>query len=100
MREIDTVVVRGKTEPVRVYEVLDYHTEATFPAMVDVLNSFRNGIELYRAGTWDKAVQAFQQALCHHPGDQAAQLYIKRCEYLSRNPPQGEWQGVWVMESK
>src|SRR5207248_10943775 len=66
-REIDSVVVKGKTEPVRVYEILDYHTEATFPALVDVLNHFRNGIELYRLGSWDKAMHAFQEALRNHP---------------------------------
>ncbi|MBI1913626.1 MAG: GAF domain-containing protein [Planctomycetes bacterium] len=99
-REIDSVVVKGKTEPVRVYEVLDYHTEGTFPAMVDVLNHFRNGIELYRLGNWDKAVHAFREALRHHPADKASQLYVQRCEHLKKHPPLGEWKGVWVMESK
>ena len=99
-REIDSVVVKGKTEPVRVYEVLDYHTEATFPAMVDVLNHFRNGIELYRSGNWDKALHALREALRYHPADKASQLYVQRCEHLKTNPPPGEWKGVWVMESK
>ncbi len=99
-REMDAVIVKGKTEPVRVYEVLDYHTEDTFPAMVDVLNYFRDGLELYRIGNWDKAVHAFGQALRCHPGDKGAQIYIQRCEYLKQNPPPGEWRGVWVMEQK
>jgi adenylate cyclase len=99
-REVDSVIVKGKTEPVRVYEILDYHTDSSFPAMVDVLNQFRNGIELFRGGHWDKAVQAFQQALRLHPGDKASKLYVQRCEYLKKSPPQEEWKGVWVMESK
>src|SRR5262249_11942549 len=77
-REVDSVIVKGKTEPVRVHEVLDYHSEATFPAMVDVLSHFRNGIEFYRAGTWEKAIHAFKQALRHNPNDKASQLYVRR----------------------
>lgn len=100
MREIDAVVVKGKTEPAHVYEVLDFHTEATFPAMAEVLNHFRHGLELYRAAKWDKAIAAFEEALRKHPGDKAAKLYVQRCEYLKSHPPEGEWKGVWVMESK
>jgi adenylate cyclase len=99
-REVDAVIVKGKTEPVRVYEVLDYHTDETFPGMPDALGHFRNGLELYRAGRWDKAVHAFEQALSLHAGDKVSQLYVQRCEYLKENPPQGEWRGVWVMDHK
>jgi hypothetical protein len=38
MREIDLVVVKGKTQPVAVFEVLDYHTEQTFPNLMDVVS--------------------------------------------------------------
>ncbi len=99
-REIDAVIVKGKTEPVRIYEALDYHTEETFPAMMEVLQHFRDGIELYRTENWEKAVRAFQEALSLHPGDKASLLYVQRCEYLMKNPPQGEWKGVWVMDHK
>jgi adenylate cyclase len=99
-RELDAVVVKGKTEPVRVYEVLDYQTEQTFPEMVEVLGHFRNGLELYRAGHWDQALAAFGQALRLHPGDKAAHVYVKRCEHLKANPPREEWRGVWVLEEK
>ena len=55
-REIDKVIVKGKTEPVGVYEVLDYHTPETFPNMVDALGIFNQGFELYKQGNWDKAI--------------------------------------------
>lgn len=98
-REVDAVIVKGKTEPARVHEVLDYHTEETFPAMMDVLGSFRDGIELYRAGNWDRAMVAFRQALRHHPGDAASRMYIQRCTHLLEEPP-AEWKGIWVMGHK
>ena len=45
-REVARVVVKGKTEPVGVYEMLDYHTDESFPNMPLVLNHFRKGVGL------------------------------------------------------
>ena len=56
MREIDLVIVKGKTEPVAVHEVLDYHTDETFPHLMDVVNDFRDGVASYRRGAWDAAI--------------------------------------------
>ena len=49
-REVDRVIVKGKTEPVAVHEVLDYYTDETFPNLMDVVNDFRDGISSYRCG--------------------------------------------------
>ncbi len=43
IRYIDDVVVKGKTEPVGVHEVLDYHNDKTFPNLMDVVNHFNEG---------------------------------------------------------
>lgn len=99
-REIDLVVVKGKTRPVGVYEVLDYHTEETFPNLMDVVNQFKDGIAKYRGGKWDAAINAFRAALQLNPNDKLSEIYIERCEKLKLDPPQGEWDGVWVMEEK
>ena len=99
-REVDLVVVKGKTEPVGVYEVLDYHTPETFPNLMDVVNYFREGIRHYRAGDWNKGIASFKEALTANPDDRLAQIYIERCDQLKKNPPKGGWDGVWVMTSK
>ena len=98
-REIDKVVVKGKTEPVGVYEVLDYHTESTFSNMVDVLGLFNQGFDLYKTGAWDKAIKQFKQCLKGNPNDICSQMYIERCEFLKKKKPK-KWDGVWVMTSK
>ena len=100
IRNVDKVVVKGKTEPVGVYEVLDYHTDETFPNLMEVVSYFKEGIGHYQRGTWEKAMKAFGEALNHHPGDKLSQTYIDRCQYMIANPPGDDWNGVWVMTSK
>jgi adenylate cyclase len=98
-REVDRVVVKGKTEPVAIHEVLDYHTNETFPNLMDVVNDFRDGVDNYRRGAWDPAIGSFQRCLHAHPGDSLSAIYIDRCEQLRANPPE-TWDGIWVMTSK
>jgi adenylate cyclase len=93
-------VVKGKTKPVGVYEVLDYHDDETFPNLMDVVNQFKDGVAKYRAGKWDAAINAFREALHLNPNDKLSEIYIGRCEKLKLDPPAGEWDGVWVMEEK
>ena len=100
IRDVDLVVVKGKTEPVGVYEVLDYHNEDSFPNLMDVVNYFNEGMRKYRAGKWDDAITKFQEALARNPSDKLAQTYVDRCLHLKEHPPGDEWNGVWVMKTK
>ena len=53
IRYIDDVVVKGKTEPVGVHEVLDYHNDKTFPNLMDVVNHFNEGRKKYKIGDFN-----------------------------------------------
>ncbi|MBT8136560.1 MAG: GAF domain-containing protein [Gammaproteobacteria bacterium] len=99
IRDVDLVVVKGKTKPVGVYEVLDYHNEQTFPNLMDNVNYFNEGVRQYRAGNWEKGIANFQEALKASPADALSTTYIERCKYLQQHPPE-QWNGVWVMKSK
>ena len=99
-REIDKVIVKGKTQPVRIFEVLDYHNKNTFPNMIEVLGNFNNGVEYYKDGRWDDAKKLFQEGLKGNPDDLCSIMYVERCDYMKKNPPKGEWDGVWVMKTK
>jgi adenylate cyclase len=99
-REVDRVVVKGKTKPVGVYEILDYYNEETFPHLSEVINLFRDGLQLYRDQRWDDATSAFQDAIKLQPSDRCSQLYVDRCAALKLDPPPEDWGGVWVMKSK
>jgi adenylate cyclase len=99
-RDIDKVIVKGKTEPVGVYEVLDYHTEETFPNLVDVVGYFNEGIRIYRDRQFKKAIERFQAALERNPKDKLSNTYIERCHYMIEHPPEDDWIGVWTMKEK
>jgi len=100
IRDIDLVVVKGKSTPVRVFEVLDYHSAATFPNLMDVVNYFGDGIRHYRDADWEKASHRFARCLELHPGDTLSATYIDRCRSLAANPPGPDWNGAWVMSEK
>src|SRR5574340_355461 len=99
-RELDLVVVKGKTQPVAIYEILDYHTDETYPSLIDALGHFRNALTKYRQRKWQDATRLLNEVLALNPDDKPARLYIERCRYFTDNPPGDDWDGVWVMESK
>jgi adenylate cyclase len=100
LRDVDQVIVKGKTEPVGVYEVLDYHTEETFPNLMDVVNYFNEGMSHYRKRNFKRAIKQFQQGLQRNPRDKLSRTYIERCELLLENPPPEDWAGIWEMHEK
>ena len=100
MRDIDKVVVKGKTEAVGVYELLEFHTPETFPNMAEVLGHFREGVTLYRGRDFAAAQTAFTRTLAIRPDDKPSQLYIDRCTHFMAEPPPQDWSGEWVLSSK
>ena len=99
-RELDLVVVKGKTRPVAVHEILDYHTEESYPQIIDALRHFKSGLMKYRQQKWNDAKGEFGEVLALNEHDKPAKLYVERCEHFIANPPGADWDGVWVMESK
>ena len=99
IRNIDDVVVKGKTEPIGVYEVLDYHNDTTFPNLMDVVNHFNEGRKKYKIGNFNDAINSFTECIKANENDNLSKTYIDRCNQLIKENPK-EWDGVWVMKSK
>ena len=99
IRNIDDVVVKGKTEPIGVYEVLDYHNEKTFPNLMDVVNYFNEGRKKYKSGDFKNAINSFNECIKGNKNDNLSKTYIDRCNQLLKDNPK-DWDGVWVMKSK
>lgn len=100
MREVDRVVVKGKHEPVAIYEILDYHTAETFPNLMESVNAFKSGLAYYRSRQWDKAIDGFAEAAFLNPEDQLPGIYVDRCMHCKSEPPPENWNGEWIMKTK
>ena len=97
-RELDSVRVKGKMLPVKIYELLGERKDTK---MWDALvRAFDEGLIHYRQCQWDEAIAAFQKATEIRSGDPPSELYIKRCEELRMNPPEKGWDGVYTMTEK
>ena len=100
LRELDLIRVKGKTVPMKIFEVIggtDYRLtkqEAEFQELFEQAN------ELYRKGSFNEADALFKQAqsVFNHP---SCDVFIKRCEHMLNNPQAAEdWDGVWTMQTK
>jgi adenylate cyclase len=97
-RELDSVRVKGKIQPVKIYELMGEKKDSEqWDGFVSV---FEEGLKQYKQGHWDDAIAQFQKVLEVRPGDYTSTVYIERCENLKQNPPEGQWDGVYTMTKK
>jgi adenylate cyclase len=93
--ELDIVRVRGRTEPVRIFELLGreepFHQWPAFKML------FEKGLLAYRSQRWDEGIGAFEEALKIRPDDGPANLYLRRCRLLRKRAPSPVWDGVYQM---
>jgi adenylate cyclase len=97
-RELDLIQVKGKTQPVKVYELLGLAAEA--PQFSDLINRFEKGLEAYRSGQWSITIEVLQELVRNYPEDGPSHVFIERCHNLLAEPPEGSWDGIFVMKSK
>ncbi len=98
-RELDLVRVKGKEEPVRIYELVG-QTGQVDVSTIQGMKYFEQGLEAYRDMRWKDAIERFNQALSLYQKDAAAQLYINRCMTYQKTPPPEGWDGVYTMKTK
>lgn len=98
-RELDCVRVKGKHEPVRIYELLG---RGTVPASEkEFIDTFEKAIGLYKAQQWDAAIALFETVRSSlKKEDGPSIMYIERCEHMRVSPPAADWDGVYVMKTK
>ena len=98
-REIDFVTVYGKTEPVRIYELLSKMGQLD-PKTAELRDAFAIALQLYREQKWTEAEKAFQNCLKISKNDGPSIEFLTRIATFARTPPPKDWNGVWQTASK
>ncbi len=97
-RELDLVRVKGKNEPVRIYELISEGSPNKLKAQV--VDKFKEGYLLYQKREFAKAEPLFAEALSIDPNDGPSMLYSQRSFDYSQHPPRDDWDGVYIMKTK
>ncbi len=103
-RELDLIRVKGKLQPVTIYQLMGRQTDLAAEGRAEEVRSqveqFARARELFRNRKWESAQRAFQEFLDRWPEDGPSRTYWKRCQdYLFDEPPIN-WDGVFVMTHK
>ncbi len=97
IRELDQVQVRGRAQPVIIYELLGPWPDTGLPPWMRL---FAEGRASYLERQWRQAAAQFQEVFSLKPEDPPTKLYLKRCDKYLQKPPPPDWKGVYILENK
>lgn len=107
-RYLDRIVVKGRTRPVEVFEVMGFVSEL-HPESVGCIETYMSGVAKYLARDWDGAKKVFEESSVLEPFQPATTpgvhsnpslVMIERCGEMKENPPEEDWDGRYIMETK
>ncbi len=98
-RELDFVKVKGKNEPVAIYEPLG-PKDAIDPNLRNDLARHRGAMKLYRTQLWDQAeAELFNLSRSGRP-HKIYEIFLERIQHLRANPPGAKWDGAFTATHK
>jgi len=98
LREIDLVQVKGKDEPIAIYEPMGLESEVE-PQLLDEIKLWNQALRYYRAQDWDKAelqLLNLQKMTPRH----LYEVFLERIAHYRREPPGAGWVGVHKFDTK
>jgi len=99
-RKLDRIVVKGKTKPVEIFELIDKYSLENQEKNFDWIMAFEEGLKFYFQQNGTKAISAFEETQKIRGGDSACETFIDRCKYLMKEPPEQNWNGAFQMKTK
>jgi adenylate cyclase len=96
LRRLDRLVVKGKTEPITVFEVVGREGEVAEDVLAR-LAEFERGLALHDARDFGAARETFLRLAAADP---PSKVYAGRCETYLETPPPADWQGEFTLKTK
>ena len=98
-RELDLVRVKGKHEPVAIFEPIGHKNDVD-KAVTSELSAYRKALTNFRSQAWDKAEVDFFNLNRSYPDRYLYQVYLERITVYRNDPPGEGWDGVFTHTSK
>jgi adenylate cyclase len=99
-RELDVVRVKGKTEPIAVYELIGRSSDRLSDDKARILEYYAAGRELFLRRRFAEARRQFERVLDIDSTDKSSIQLARRCDDFSLHPPSDDWDGSWTMLEK
>ena len=96
-RFLDSITVKGKRTPLKIYELLSRVGQLT-PRQQEIRSKFQVALDAYLNKDFQKAKLLFNELV--GKGDKPSLTFKSRCSMYLLNPPEANWDGVWKMEAK
>lgn len=99
-RRLDVVRVKGKSQPVTLYEIIAEKGKET-TQLAEFVKRYEQGLAAYLQKSWDAAISFFKEAQqILKATDTSSGLLIERCQFYKQNPPPANWDGVYTRTTK
>ena len=98
-RELDRVRVKGKDEPVAIFEPLGFEGQVS-KEKLEELKLWNQALRAYRAQDWDQTDIQLLNLQRLAPGSYLFEVYAERVAHYRKDPPGQDWDGVWKFETK
>jgi adenylate cyclase/guanylate cyclase len=95
-RELDTVRVKGRTQALKIFELLARADQAA-PLPEAVTTDYAKGLAHWRASEFELAVQCFGRSAA---ADRPSENFLARAKEALDQPPAGEWDPVRTLQEK
>ena len=99
VRELDTIRVVGKSEPVKVYQLLERKNQ-TAGKIADLVAKFESTLSVYKDGNYKDAMAGFEACLEIVTDDGPARTFVERCKAFISEPPPSDWDGIFTLAEK
>jgi PAS domain S-box-containing protein len=93
-RLLDVVAVKGKSDPITIYELLG--TKGALEECRQMIFAYESAFSAYAAGDFERALAVLQE----NTSDPPSAVLIERCKAFLQVPPPADWQGIYISASK
>ena len=99
-RDLDDIRVKGKNEPVKVFELMRPEFLKDRAQIGEFIGHFAEGRKCYRAQDVEGSRKNFMACMQIKPDDGPSDLYLRRLEDMAKAPKLDNWNGVYTFKHK